>query len=238
MRSSPSRKPQMAASPSSVAATTSRTRTSLGGTRVGPARLDRVERVGVLGDGGAERLGAVAVALVVAQPVLPPGTVAVEHAGYRRADGLVHRAHGVERVSGREQIDLRGRGAAQRATSVSTSSSAAKRRHAIAEAAVDHGLGRPQGGDRLAAAVVDVGELAAHQRGEQPAPAVGGAHADERHARDRHLSARHREPAREDPGPGHDPPAIAQDTRMRSGSRTLLPALAQVLGLTSRWNAE
>ena len=224
--------------PSSLAATTSRTRHLARRACVGLARLDRVQRVGVLRDGGA--------AAARRRRDRSRGRAAGPPTRDRRGRACRAPSGGRPRTPSRMESSASA-GASRSTCAVEVRRSEPRacrpraprrqRRHAVAEAAVDHGLGRPQGGDRLAAAVVDVRELAAHQRGEQPAPAVRGPHADERHARDRHLSARHREAAREDPGSGHDPAAIAQHEDAL-GLEHALPALVQVLGLTSRWNAE
>ena len=68
----------------------------------------------------------------------------------------------------------------------------ALRRHAIAEAAVDRVLGRPQERERLAT-LVHVVELRAHHRAQNATPPVRGERPDDGHARGRHDRAGHRQ---------------------------------------------
>ena len=118
------------------------------------------------------------------------------------------------RAAGRRAVRLRG-----------------SRRDAVAEAPVDRALGGPQRRDRLAARA-DVLELAAHHRGEQAAPAVGGHDAHRGHRGARHDGAGHRHVAAVDAGAGDDASVVEPRQRAlrlvdaREGAAVLLGHLA------------
>ncbi len=99
-------------------------------------------------------------------------------------------------------------------------------RHPVAEPPVDHALGGPQRRERLAAGR-DVGELGGHQRGEQAAAGVIGAHpdpADRGGPEDR--AAGHGGPAPEGVGRGHDGAAVVDPQRaFRDQERRPAPPL-------------
>ena len=85
---------------------------------------------------------------------------------------------------------------------------------AVAEASIDHTLGREQRGHRLAAASVLV-ELTAHEGGEQTSAAVGREHTDSRDARRMHLGeAGERQSHVPVAGGGNDAPVLEGGERV------------------------
>ena len=194
VRSWSSRKAHSSARAAGVAATSSRIAHLARGAVVVAVGAHRVERVAVGHDDGLQRLGAVALGLRVVEAHVPPRPRAVEHAR-ALARGRARRPRACAR-RGRPAGPARsgspaGGGAASRATGRRAVRRADARRDAVAEAPVDRALRRPQDRDRLAARA-DVLELAAHHRGEQAAPAVGGHDADRGHRGARHDGAGHR----------------------------------------------
>ena len=117
---------------------------------------------------------------------LPPLARAREHARASRArDALVDRREALERLVARRRAARAPRGSTGRANAACVARQrdlARERREAVAEAAVDRLLRRPQRRDRLAA-LVHVVELRAHHRREDAAAAVRRQHADDGHAR-------------------------------------------------------
>ena len=165
-----------------------------------PLALDAVERVPL--DRPVQLERSVELAARAAPPalrvgelvLLPPVLRARDQAGARRADPVVHGREELVRLLGVDEPD-----AAVGAVVVAEREAGlvglhAQRRHgqAVAEAAVDLRLRRPERRDRLAPAV-DVLELAAHEVAQDPAAPMGRQHADPRHAGTGQLATRDRQ---------------------------------------------
>jgi hypothetical protein len=148
-------------------------------------------------DGEAQRRTSVACALAVGEPRLPELPRPVDPPDRSTAHGLVDLLQQRPGLLSAEQADHPvaevGTGTHGHEPLVSPDLGHVAG-DAVPEAAVDRGFGGIEGGDRLAALVVQVGELLAHHRGEDAATPVGGQDRDQRDAGDG------RDPA----GDGHD----------------------------------
>jgi hypothetical protein len=137
----------------------------------------------ILRDHGLHRAEAGPAVLGVPEVVAPPAPVAGRHAGPHASHRVIDRAqlgHGGRRLgAAQSQGRSRSGGRGHDALAAPDGEGQFRGGDPVSVPPVDDGLGREQRGDRLAA-VADIGELAPHQAGQDPAPPVGGQHADRR----------------------------------------------------------